>query len=88
MCTVFQYRLGADTCVHACLVSKPPPHPGVIYDACLLLHDTLCADCYEEDPAPPDADALDPWLPEEKEAILKWRDENMGSDGNVELCLV
>ncbi len=33
-------------------------------------------------------DTLGHWLQEEKDAILKWRDEHTGSDGNVTLCFV
>ncbi len=33
-------------------------------------------------------ESLGPWLQEEKDAVLRWRDEHTGSDGKVDVCFV
>lgn len=33
-------------------------------------------------------ETISPWLQEEKDAILKWRDEHTGGDERVDLCFV
>lgn len=39
-------------------------------------------------PADTSSEQLVPWLQEEKDVILKWRDEHTYSDGNVTISFV